>query len=110
MTHRSTMYRRVRRGIAWLNEHIPGWQGKIDVDHLDMSLGSYGDEDECGCIGAQLDYAKYPEHEGTFDEFLTDHGLSTHDATKLGLLDTDAEIDEYNALTAIWQRAIGTDS
>lgn len=35
----STAEQRVKRGAKWLDENFPGWEGRIDLDTLDVSSG-----------------------------------------------------------------------
>ena len=44
---------RVARGVALLDERIPGWRDRIDLTQLDMCEGARL-PNGCGCIGAQL--------------------------------------------------------
>ena len=37
----STPEERVERGARWLDENFPGWEGRIDIDTLDISSGTY---------------------------------------------------------------------
>lgn len=43
----STIAERVAAGAAWLDEHEPGWVGRIDLDVLDVA-------DDERCIAGQL--------------------------------------------------------
>src|SRR5579859_5527888 len=72
-----TIEQRVQRGIALLDEHIPGWRARIDVARLDMGSGEDGlieqlygtfhkgrlalgltwNHDETGCIENGFDIA-----------------------------------------------------
>lgn len=79
----STIEERRDAGIAWLDEHRPGWREHADPDTLEM-------ENPCGCILAQttagtgnyftsLDDAGFDE-DAYWDEGLrwaVDHGFAT---------------------------------
>jgi len=51
---------RVARGMAVLDERMPGWDALIDLDLLDLDEGVHDpQESECGCVLAQLDYDRH---------------------------------------------------
>lgn len=91
------MATRVRRGVALLDEKVPGWHNRIDVEKLEIN-------DVCGCIIGQL-------HDMSFwharaEQFL---GLSGKAAFMAHGFDGDyydseeAENFEYAALTRLWR-------
>jgi len=57
---------RVAAGVAWLDQHQPGWRGRVDLGRLDLSCGTYlrADPNQCGCVAAQLDIL------GSYNHFL----------------------------------------
>ena len=59
----------VKRGAAWLDEHEPGWRGRIDLNKVDLAS-------ECNCVLGQL-YGGYTEALQHFD-------LTDKDARRLG--------------------------
>ena len=98
---------RVARGAALLDEKLPGWADRIDLDRLD--LGS-----PCRCIlGQTWDEGRYDDDDpyfmhvrslfGTYDQ-QRDAGLgfNINFGAKL-LREMDAE---YAELTAEWRRVI----
>ena len=75
----------VTRGIAYLDEHLPGWQDEIDWDKLEM--------DECEkCILGQLF--------GNYERGLRVLGLD--DGQRFGL----ATSGNWEKLTNLWRRLV----
>jgi hypothetical protein len=52
---RLTFEERAARGAALLDKMIPGWARKVRIRKLAMWKGHMR-PDECGCVGAQLDF------------------------------------------------------
>ncbi len=101
---------RVARGIALLDERIPGWRDRIDAARLDMREGARH-PNGCGCIGAQLCESGnwsdlIPELGGpTFTH--TDHSFFMAWAAERGLTITWQQAGvEFEDLTAAWYEAI----
>jgi hypothetical protein len=88
----STVAERVNAGIAWLDEHEPGWRQRVDRDRLDQ-------EDCTRCVGGQL--------AGWYHYFLQRHGLSDYAAIRLGF-DLVYPHGDFDQLTAAWRELIDT--
>jgi hypothetical protein len=90
----------VQRGIALLDEKVPGWRTKVDLDRLDMALG-WPSRTGCGCILTQV-FGSYGDGLQTLD-FDTWHS----DDDEFGFDVADARSDHrYRELTAAWKRAL----
>ena len=87
----------VARGIALLDQKIPGWRQHVDVDRLDMEMAERR-ENACGCILAQL----YGEYIAGLEAI----GLDDEEDSPYGF---DADAADYPALTAAWKRALGAE-
>ncbi len=85
----------VARGIALLDQKIPGWRQHVDADRLDMRVAERR-ENGC-CILAQL----YGEYLAGLEVI----GLDGEDDSPYGFDDADAA--DYPALTNAWKRALG---
>ncbi len=88
-------YDAVARGVALLDEKVPGWREKINVETLDMG-------DYCICVlGQQF---------GDFGEGLSNLGFDLGDADlarNYGFQRLAGHSDdEYQALTDAWREAI----
>jgi hypothetical protein len=46
----------IAKGVALLDEKMPGWWKRIDLDHLNMAVCETYFRGDCGCVLAQLDY------------------------------------------------------
>ena len=89
----------ITRGIAWLDQHAPGWVDRIDLDVLDVAdpercplgqiFGSY--TDGLDVIGQRF---------GSPGGFCSGGGLMTDGSQD------DYSPDEYPALNAAWRAAI----
>jgi hypothetical protein len=85
---------RVLRGIELLNEHIPGWEDRIDCQHL---LLANADQ----CVLGQL-FGDYEEGTSALE-------LSTEDAVDHGFLLSDYDGGagiNYTLLTHSWKQEI----
>jgi hypothetical protein len=94
---------RVAAGVAWLDENVPDWLGRVDPLTLDLS-------DDCGCVLGQLF--------GLFEDGLGETGLS--DPYALGFhgyvhrqywrcqsgTSWGDVLDEFRGLTQAWREAI----
>lgn len=67
--------KRIARGVALLDERVPGWLARVDADLLDMRSGCFplGDDEEpeagragCGCVLAQIDYEGENHDHGSY--------------------------------------------
>lgn len=100
----------VARGIALLDERLPGWRDRIDVDRIDMVWASArATRNNRCCIGAQLadptdaedyyDWASWLsgydsiDQRDEFEEWAYRHGF-------------EAPLGRYPALTDAWKRAL----
>ena len=94
----STVTERVARGAALLDEKIPGWDSRIDLDVLDI--------DSCAqCILGQVFAAEssyYPVARG-FGAGIDELGLDDSVIEDLGFDDTDGLITQ---VSAEWRRVI----
>ena len=82
---------RVQRGIALLDEHVPGWEDKVDVMRLVLSSAN-------SCVLGQVfdDYSAGVERLELSEEDASDHGFL------LGSSDGYT----YRELTAVWQETL----
>jgi hypothetical protein len=99
----TTTPERVARGVALLDEKLPGWVDRIDLDRLD--LGS-----PCRCILGQT-WDGIPDPESTpFAAHANELDLYGEDENDYGFNaggeDWFADEPEYRALTAEWTRVI----
>ncbi len=100
-TREATIPKRVAAGAAALDAEWEGWEAEIDLDLLDMSVGSpsYATTDGCGCILTQL-WGTYPE--GRFEL-----GIGGPEAEELGFEAMGVPTNlEYEALDAAWTALI----
>jgi hypothetical protein len=88
----SSIAERVNAGIAWLDEHEPGWRQRVDRDRLDL-------QNCTRCIGGQL--------AGVYADFLRRHSLSRVDAVRLGF-NLPGIGEDFDELTAAWRELIAT--
>jgi hypothetical protein len=84
---------RVARGVKWLDEAVPDWRSKIDLQELDLTS-------ECNCVLGQL-----------FGDFFTplDNGTLTMDeAIACGFDEYEAENDStgWENLAYEWLLAV----
>ena len=102
-----TLRAAVGRGAAWLNEHRPGWQDKIDLDRLAL-------ESCTRCVLGQL-YGSFSEGlDVLFDSFrmggrppdTAEFGFAVRDQEYGPDLSTDQARPAYGALTALWREEI----
>lgn len=99
---------RVARGIALLDEKMPGWADKIDLDTLAISSGTH-------CVTAQLsgrgNFAVGMQMLGLSEDghcvgSYTDHGFQAEGESAEGVPPGYTQGDGYAALTPIWHREI----
>jgi uncharacterized protein YfaP (DUF2135 family) len=95
----------IAKGVALLDERMPGWLDRIDTDRLDMDM-PFG---PCGCVLAQIDHqhASY----GSYDICRASLGLDIDGAAGHGF----AVVGDYSpskgdrlyaALTDEWKATI----
>ena len=92
----------VARGIALLDQKVPGWRDWIDLDRLDMRSVLYEPGEGCGCILAQL-YGDYDD--GLYALELDDTPVEPYGFDTSG----DRNKPGYAALTNAWKRALTRD-
>lgn len=94
MVTMSTIRRRVNRGVAFLNECVPGWKDKISVDRLNL-------HDPYNCVLGQL----FGEYGKGVDKLNID---TIKKRTLLGF--TEASGPDYTTfhprLTKVWKNKI----
>ncbi|KXK63382.1 hypothetical protein AWW66_03450 [Micromonospora rosaria] len=80
---------RVTAGVAWLDQHHPGWADRIDVDVLDL-------DDSLSCVLGQVvgDFWQTPI---TYDQAI---GLGFEAAPG------DLHAEEYAGLDGVWRAVI----
>lgn len=96
-----TIETRVARGVALLDEKLPGWWQRIDLARL--NLGS-----PCNCILGQ-EFASHEDVDGdwwTGYEVAQDVLLDYRDATTFGFDLKFADSCDFPSLTAEWKRVI----
>jgi len=105
------MAARVARGIAVLDERMPGWDVLIDLDLLDLDEGVHDpEESECGCVLAQLDYNRHILHGDTermpspYSHFA---GEGTYNCGLWHLTGLIAEVPAQSREAAAWAREHG---
>lgn len=91
-----TIAERVAAGAQWLNDNVPDWWQRIDLDRLDV-------RSECRCVLGQI-YGHYSVAPKTAWWSDPDHGYGKWLADWRGF-DTATD-DEVEALTAEWRRVI----
>ena len=84
---------RVAAGAAFLDEHRPGWAGRIDLDRLALI-------DDCDCVLGQLS--------GTYDRGRTALGLSLGEEFLFGFLPGGGggSAEGWDQLDAAWTAEI----
>jgi hypothetical protein len=93
----------VQRGIALLDQKVPGWRKRIDLDRLDMIMG-LPDSTGCGCILTQV-FGNYWRGLRLLDFDGLDGGDDDYGFDVAG---RDAN-ESYHDLTAAWRRALTAD-
>lgn len=92
---------RVARGVALLDERLPSWDERIDLDRLDL-------HSSCNCILGQ----EFANHEDVDGETWTGYDaaqsalLNHADPTEYGFDLTGREAASFPALTSEWKRLI----
>lgn len=96
----TTIAERVAAGAAFLDEHEPGWDQRIDLGRLDIAAG-------CSCILGQLhgDYGVGLSDSGVIDVDVPGYHLP-EEAYGFVWIGIDSEITEIRDLTAEWKRLI----
>lgn len=89
-TEAERIKKRVQNGIDFLDEHIPDWRDKVNVETLVM-------KDGLDCIIGQVFNLKL------YEEFPHKIHEMNIDAFDLGF---DAYVDEYEDLTREWRRQL----
>lgn len=85
----------VVRGAEFLDENLPGWEKKIDLETLDLSS-------TCGCVlGQQL---RTGQADRRYDRMRKRLGLNDRQADLLGFNLYGTQ--RYSNLTAAWRRLI----
>ena len=90
-----TIEARVVRGAALLDETLPGWVERIDLDNLAL-------DDECDCVLGQT-WDGY-SLSSPFDAHMNELGLLGSEGIEHGFDVRDPR--EYEALTAEWKRLV----
>ena len=95
---------RVAAGVAWLDEHEPGWHSRIDANQLHMDSADW-------CVLGQLDGGG-DIHPG-FDRYLHTHDLDTVWARDHGVYLWHGDyaysgdwLSDYDRLNALWREVI----
>lgn len=103
----ATITERVARGAALLDEKLPGWVERIDLDKLNLF-----DDERC-VIGQLFTYDPTSESEafevGAFDLFGLDYSFNANAPALIehGFSDrSDVELAIFAELTAEWKRVI----
>lgn len=101
----------IAKGVALLDEKMPGWHARVDIRRLDMGSGLFyrAKAGDCGCVLAQVDAAAVPF--GSYTSTAMDLGVyRLNDAVAHGFntpygphLDDEAA---YEELTRTWRRVI----
>lgn len=100
---------RVAKGIALLDQKVPGWPDRIDLEQLSISSGTH-------CVTAQvsgvfnytvgmrmLDLEEGLCNTGSY----TQHGFQVEDSDAPGMPEDYYTVEGYTTLNAIWKREIG---
>lgn len=101
----STLAERIARGAALLDEKVPGWPDKVDLDKLDLGSCSK-------CMVGQLTGTDYEKSGGkTYSDGIAELGLEwgTEDDTNHGFdrgYNEDGSYYSYPDLTAAWRAYI----
>lgn len=89
---------RVENGCAFLDEHVPGWRSRVDLQSLDAS-------DCWSCVLGQIF--------GDFDDAVRLFALSDQQQYRLGFISGLKEVSatatekRYQPLIAAWKDALG---
>ncbi len=105
----TTTAERVARGAAFLDEKMPGWDQRIDLDKLDLAA-------PCRCVLGQLATDLDEGHDDVWLAIVSHFGLSLHSPYRKADGTTDAALGfntddlqwppDYSDLTAEWRRLI----
>ena len=79
----------INAGVAWLDQNIPDWLGRMDLGKLDIAAGF-------NCVLAQASNKQYADANRCFN-------LSTDRAVSLGFLHLG---NQHNLLTSEWKSKI----
>jgi hypothetical protein len=94
---------RVAAGVAWLDEHVPDWLGRIDLNRLELAACTQ-------CVLGQLfgDYNDAPSDASNRGELLGfDRALAAADWDSLSGHELSGAVSsEYRSLNAEWRRVI----
>lgn len=97
----STVAERVAAGAAFLDEHDPGWDQRIDLDSLDL-------DHTCKCILGQAFADETEWHNRCYDSGY-DYAVNRFDLLRGGAdfgFDTSDDYEPYGPLAAGWKRLI----
>jgi hypothetical protein len=86
---------RVQAGVRLLDDKVPGWYGRVDVDTLDMAWSWL-------CVLGQV----FTGRSGNKGDGPYVHGLRFLNVTRADLYGFDADPCEYAALDAAWESII----
>lgn len=89
-----TINGRVALGAAYLDEHEPGWERRVDLAALDIQHG-------CRCILGQV-VPRPRTNAGGYFHYLREHGLSDMWAAARGFTFLDWEPKDWDALEGAW--------
>lgn len=124
----------IAKGVALLDEKVPGWLWLVDLDVLDMSVCETYDIGDCGCVLSQIDfkrrmddgergfYGNYPRLARTLgldtrfqlrnappnhaEHFGFTLPLEALEAPRIEDIDEDRTDDSFDALTDEWKATI----
>lgn len=98
----------IANGMRLLDEHIPGWEDKINLSRLDLCEPTFT-VSRCGCVCAQLDHATYDHgtDEGYYADMARRLGLDPwgQEPIDYGFMGHEDD-DGFEQLTAEWKAAI----
>lgn len=92
----------VERGAAFLDEKLPGWEDKIDVERLNL-------ESTCGCVVGQLHGGLRGRwRSNAYWRGMDELGLNadSSEAAKYGFVTRGSGADHWENLTDAWRRLI----
>src|SRR6266404_1267594 len=103
------MERAVKRGAKLLDNKMPDWHKKINLNVLKMNVGVQHYATDCGCIGAQLAFANKDVVKGWISTMMKLFGaLDYTKAVKFGFVPQEFLIarpyspEPWEYLTKLW--------
>jgi hypothetical protein len=100
---REFFHANIARGMEWLDEHMPGWSSRIDVETLDLG-------EPCRCVLGSLDGNYYEAMLRAGHAEVDDLGIIRPDwkwAVDHGFATTSTlDFESWDVLTGLWKQRL----